>query len=103
MPARPRARWNTSRVITRITPARRGASPSSTSIPTSSCANCSTASFDRSLLRQSRLNRVNHPLFIRKLLGLELRVNELPVDRHLERAAAGWDQQQALEALLIFR
>ena len=46
-------------------------------------------------------DRLDRPLLIGKLPGLELRVERLTVDRQLETAAAGGDQLQVLDLLLV--
>ena len=47
------------------------------------------------------LNRIKDPLLIGELAGLELRVDQFVIDRQLEAAAAGGDQLQLLDLLLV--
>jgi len=49
---------------------------------------------------ESSAERIDHPGFIRKLAGLEFRVDQLAVDRQLEAAATAGYQLQLADLLL---
>src|SRR5262245_8262650 len=53
------------------------------------------------LLLESTADRVERPLLVGKLAGLELRVDQVAVDRELEAATRRGDQPQLTDLLLV--